>query len=136
VTSQDPLADRYGRPRPWRQRAIVAACVAVGALFLGWLAWSAWSHATPDVQSDLVSFDVVDEHTATAVVEVRFADDDVVRASCTLEAYAEDHTLVGTASFAADPGHGGRYEETLRTERRATSVTLVGCLAPGQTQPR
>lgn len=136
MTSPDLLADRYGRPRPWRRRALIAVCVVVGLVFVGWTAWSAWFHATPEVESTLVSFDVVDEHTATAVVHVQFADADVVRASCTLEAYAEDHTLVGTESFAADPAHGERYEETVRTERRATSVTLVGCLAPGQTQPR
>ena len=136
MSSQDLLADRYGRPQPWRRRALIAVCVAVGVAFVGWIGWSAWFHATPEVESDLVSFDVVDEHTAAAVVQVRFSNDDVVRASCTLEAYAEDHTLVGTSSFAADPGHGERYEEPIRTERRATSVTLVGCLAPGQSQPR
>jgi hypothetical protein len=134
VTSPDLLADRYGRPQPWRRRAVIGACAVLGLVFLAWVAWTAWSHATPEVESSLASYDVVDEHSATAVVEVRLGDD-TVRATCTLRAYAEDHTLVGTLSFATEPGHGNRYEEVLRTERRATSVELVGCLAPGQNRP-
>jgi hypothetical protein len=108
--------------------------VVVVLSFLGWLGWSTWSQATPDVRSDLVTYDVVDEHTATAVVEVRLSGDDVV-AACSLRAFAEDHTVVGTLSFRPHSGEE-RYEETIRTERRATSVDLVGCTAPGQPRPR
>ena len=54
-------------------------------------------------------------------------------ASCTLRAFAEDHSTVGELAF--EPVDG-RNEVTLRTERRATSVTLLGCTAPGQPRPR
>ena len=103
--------------------------------FLGWLAWTTWVHANPVVDSELVSFDVVDEHTATAVVQIDFADDDV-EASCTLRAIAEDHTSVGDLSFTPDPRDGSRFELTIRTERRATSVESLGCLAEGQSRRR
>ena len=45
----------------------------VGVLALAWLAWAGWSQSTPDVQSNLQSFDVVDTHQveATVVVDVR-----------------------------------------------------------------
>ena len=127
------LVDRYGAPAPWRRRLLLVACVAVAAAFLGWLGWTAWAHSTPQVESELVGYEIVDEHTATAVVQVKLSDDDV-DATCTLRAYAEDHTAVGELAFT--PESSGRTERTVRTERRATSVDLLGCTAPDQNRPR
>ncbi len=132
MSSAPDLAHRYGAPTPGRRRALLVACVVLAAAFLGWLGWTIWEQSTPDVRSDLVSYDVVDQHQATAVVEVRLADADV-RASCTLRAYAEDHSVVGELAFRPSEG---RSTQTVRTEREATSVELVGCTAPGQDRPR
>jgi hypothetical protein len=132
VEQTTDLADRYGAPAPWRRRALVAVCVVVVAAFLGWLGWTIWEQSTPQVRSDLVGYDVVDEHLSTATVEVRLADDSVV-ASCTLRAYAEDHTVVGEWVFTPSDGQS---DQDVRTERRATSVELLGCTAPGQDRPR
>ena len=132
MTQPTDLADRYGAPAPWRRRATVAVCVVLVAAFLGWLGWTIWDQSTPQVRSDIVGYKVVDEHLATATVEVRLADDDVV-ASCTLRAYAEDHTVVGEWVFTPVDGQS---EQDVRTERLATSVELLGCTAPGQTRPR
>jgi hypothetical protein len=131
VTQPTDLADRYGAPAPWRRRSLVAGCVVVAAAFLGWLGWTIWDQATPEVRSDLVGYDVVDEHRSTATVEVRLAHG--VVASCTLRAFAEDHTVVGELVFTPEDGQS---EQDVRTERRATSVELLGCTAPGQTRPR
>ncbi len=128
-------SDRYGAPTPWRRRALVIGCCAVAAVFLTWLVWTSWQHANPPVDSELVSFDVVDEHSATAVLQLQFADDDV-EATCLLRAFADDHTVVGELSFTPDPTAGTRVEQTVRTERRATSVESVGCTAEGQSRPR
>ena len=127
------LADRYGAPAPWRRRALLCVIVLVAAAFLGWLGWTAWSHSTPEVESSLVTYDIEDDHTALATVEVRLRDDNV-DATCTLRAYAEDHTVVGELSFT--PAGEGRSDHTVRTERRATSVESLGCTAPGQNRPR
>lgn len=135
MSPQPAPTDRYGAPAPWRRKALIGATVVVAAAFAGWLTWTAVSHSTPDVESTLIGFDAVDEHTATAVVEVDFGADDVV-ASCLLRALAEDHSVVGELSFTAEPDTGTRYEETVRTERRATSVDLVGCTTPDQPRPR
>jgi hypothetical protein len=132
VSQPTDLADRYGASAPWRRRTLVAACVVVVAAFLGWLGWTIWDQTTPQVRSDLVGFDIVDEHRATANVEVVLADDGVT-ASCTLRAYAEDHTVVGELVFSPPDG---RSEQDVRTERRASSVELLGCTAPGQNRPR
>jgi hypothetical protein len=135
VSAQDTLEERYGAPAPWRRRAIIASSVALGVAFLAWLSWSIYEHTTPQVTSELETFSVEDDHTVTAVLVVSLDNSDV-KASCTLRAYAEDHTTVGELTFTPDPGKGRRQVETIRTERRATSVDKVGCTAPGQDRPR
>ena len=87
------------------------------------------------MESELIRFETVDEHSSTAEVRVDFGSDDVV-ATCKLRAYAEDHTVVGELSFTAEPDEGTRYEQTVRTERLAYSVELVGCTTPDQARPR
>jgi hypothetical protein len=129
------LAERYGAPAPWRRRAVVTASVALAVVFLAWLAWTVYEHATPQVTSELETFSVTDDHHVTAVLLVRL-DGAEVRASCTLRAYAEDHTNVGELTFTPDPTEGRRQVQVIRTERRATSVEKVGCTAPGQDDPR
>ena len=135
MSSEVTLSGRYGAPAPWRRRALVVGCVVVALAFGVWLGWSALSHSSPDVESELIGFDTVDEHSSTAVVEVDFGSDDVV-ATCLLRALAEDHSVVGELSFTATPAEGTRYEQTVRTERLATSVDLVGCTTPDQARPR
>jgi hypothetical protein len=128
-------ADRYGAPAPWRRRVLLAGVTVVVGAFLGWLVWTVLVHAAPPVDSDLLSFDIVDEHTAVAVVHVELADD-AADPSCLLRAYAEDHSVVGELSFVPETDDGARIEKTIRTERRATSVESVGCTAQGQSRPR
>lgn len=130
-TSPD-LADRYGSTAPWRRPVLLGACAVVAATFLGWLGWVAWEQSTPEVRSSLVGYDVIDDHRADATIEVRLRDDGVA-ATCTLRAYAEDHTVVGELSFTPEDGTS---TESVRTERLATSVELVGCTSPGQNRPR
>jgi Domain of unknown function (DUF4307) len=132
VTAQTDLGDRYGASAPWRGRVLLGAVVVLAAAFLGWLGWVVWAQSTPEVESRMVGYSVRDEHAALATVEVTLGDD--VEATCELRAYAEDHTIVGELTFR--PERSGRSERTVRTERRATSVELVGCTAPGQNRPR
>jgi Domain of unknown function (DUF4307) len=132
VTTRDArLAERYGAPRRGPRLAAGIVVITLVVAFLGWVAWAAWFHATPSVQSDLIGYTVDDAHTVTAVVDVTLASD--VTASCVLRAVALDHTTVGELSFVPEPG---RNEIALRTDREATAVELAGCTAPGQPQPR
>jgi hypothetical protein len=135
VSAQDTLSGRYGAPSPLRRRATIAASVALGVVFAVWLGWTVYEHATPQVTSELETFSVDDDHHVTAVLVVSLDSDDV-QAACTLRAYAEDHTTVGELTFTPDPAQGKRQVQTIRTERRATSVDKVGCTAPGQDQAR
>ena len=131
------LADRYGAPSRARQRVVIAASGVLGVVFAAWLGWTALFHGDPEVSSDIVTWSIEDEHTATAEVDVRLSDD--AEATCVLRAYAEDHTVVGEVSFQVDAAaleNGSRLDQEIRTERRATSVELVGCTTPDQQRPR
>lgn len=125
------LGDRYGR-RASRRPLAITLTVLLAAAFLGWLAWATWFHATPAVRSEFISFKVHDEHRVTAVVDVDL-DDEARDAECVLRVLAEDHSVVGELPF--EPVDGRNTEE-IRTEREATSVTLVGCTAKGQPRPQ
>jgi hypothetical protein len=135
VSTRDVLAERYGAPSRRRRGVLIAVSVLVALAFAAWLGWTVYDHSTPEVTSELETFSVVDDHTVTAVLVVSLADAEV-EASCTLRAYAEDHTTVGELTFTPDPGEGRRQEQTIRTERRATAVESQGCTAPGQDRPR
>jgi hypothetical protein len=133
--STDPVADRYGRPAPWQRRAVVVGSGLVGALALSWLAWTTVFHATPDVSSELVGWEVVDDHGVIVTVFVKLEGGDAIEigASCQVQATAVDHTVVGSTSFTPDEGLNDVF---LSTERRATSVESVGCTTPDQLRPR
>lgn len=137
VTAQDStsaLAQRYGAPPAWRRPATWAVSAVLAAAFLAWLAWTIADQSAKPVDSDLVSFDVTDLHTATATVDVRVADD-ATGVACLLRAFAEDHSVVGEWSFSPTADDPDRTDQTIRTERQATSVELVGCTADGQARP-
>ena len=125
------LADRYGAPSRWRRTVTVGVAVALAVVSLGWLGWTVWFHSTPAVTSDLVSFDVTNDHETLARLDVELGDG--VEASCRLRAFAEDHTTVGELAFTPVDGTN---EVVIRTERRATTVEKLGCTAPGQPRPR
>lgn len=131
------LAERYGAPSVNRRKAVVAVVVLLAGAALAWLAWVMLVHGRPLVQSDLVGFDPVDDHE----VSVRFAvvrRDEDVEASCLLRAVAADHTIVGELDVPVGPGGdtSQTVERSVRTERAATSVEVVGCTADGQPRRR
>jgi cytoskeletal protein RodZ len=126
------LTDRYAAPPAWRRPVTIAAVVVVALVGLGWLAWAAYVESNPKVQSQLVTFHVVDQHSATARIDVRLASG-TTGASCTVEALAADHSVVGELHFTPTPGTN---DVTIRTDRMATSVDVPGCVAHGQDRPR
>jgi hypothetical protein len=131
------LATRYGTAPSGRRPLLVAGAAALALAFLGWLTWVMLEHGDPEVTSRLTSFEVVDEHTATATFTVvrRTAE---VRASCLVRAQAPDHSVVGELNVAVGPGgeQTQTLTETVRTEREATAVEMVGCRAEGQSRRR
>ena len=131
------LATRYGTRSPAGRRLLLTGVTVVTLAFLGWLAWVILEHGDPEVTSEMVSFEVVDPHTATATFTVARRTPEV-EASCLLRAQASDHAVVGELNLVVGPG-GERVQtltETVRTEREATTVDVVGCLAEGQSRRR
>ena len=135
MTKPGSLAERYGAPAPWRRRIVWVASAVLAVAFLAWLAWAAWARTDPEVESALVGYQVQGEHSATARVTIKLRDADV-QAQCLLRAYATDHSVVGELSFTPTYGAAQPVTETVRTERRATSVELIGCTAAGQPRPQ
>ncbi|HET6627487.1 MAG TPA: DUF4307 domain-containing protein [Nocardioidaceae bacterium] len=127
------LAQRYGTERAWRRPAFVAVVVVLAAAGLAWLVWAMLFHGRPLARSALVTFENPTEHAVTATVTVVRRSDDV-EASCLLRASAADHSVVGELNFTVDSSDAERatITRTVRTEREATTVELVGCVADGQ----
>ena len=130
------LAERYGAPSRARRPLVIVLAVVLSAALVGWLVWATARHSRPEVSSQLEGFRVPGEHSATATFTVvrRQAD---VRATCVLQASAADHATVGQLTVRVTVGGAEpRLTRSMRTERRATAVDLLGCTAPGQPQPR
>jgi Domain of unknown function (DUF4307) len=129
----DPtLAERYAAAPAWRRPLTIAGVVVLALVALGWLAWAAFEEATPKVESQLVDWRPVDAHSVTARVDVRLASG-TTHPSCTVQALASDHTVVGELTFVP---RAGTNDVTVRTERAATAVEVPGCIADGQDRPR
>jgi hypothetical protein len=126
------LTERYAAPPAWRRPVTIGGAVLVALVGLAWLAWATFYQATPKVQSELMSFRVLDVHSVTARVDVRISSG-TTHPSCTVQALASDHSVVGELTFTP---HSGTNEVTVRTERQATAVDVPGCIADGQNRPR
>ena len=103
---------------------------------LTWLFWVISFHGRPQVTSEMVGFEVDGQHAVVARFSV-VRRDAGVSASCLLRAYADDHSVVGEVTLpVTGPQTSRSISASVRTERRATTVDLVGCTAPGQKQAR
>jgi hypothetical protein len=129
------MRDRYGTDRPVRRRLTILLSGLVGLVALAWLGWAVWFQSTPDVESSLTGYQTR-AHTATAHLQVHLRSGSV-KASCLLRAYAADHTVVGELDFAPpSQAKSQSFSKTMRTEREATSLELIGCTSPNQAHPR
>ena len=122
-------AASYGSPKG--ARAVLLVGLVISGVFLVWLAWAAWFHSTPSVRAVLTGYEFTGEHLAVAHVDVSL--DPGVVADCVVQAVAVDHSIVGEVHFSPIDGANSIQ---IRTERAATSITLIGCTAPGQEHPQ
>jgi hypothetical protein len=135
VALSPELADRYGAPSRARRPLVLAVIALLAAAGAAWLVWVLAFHGSPQVTSELVGYDVRGEHSTRVSFTVVRRDADV-RASCLVRALAADHAVVGEMTVPVTSGPATRrVTATLRTERRATGVDVVGCTA-GQQQRR
>lgn len=125
------MDERYGVRTPNQRRLTLVAVAALALALLTWLGWAAWSHSRPDVKGQVNSYEVVSPHEVTVVLDVHRRSSAAV--TCTVQAQAEDHVVVGEDEVeipAGDPGDV-QASASLRTDREATTATVTRCtLAP------
>jgi hypothetical protein len=83
--------ERYGVAKATRWPAIA---VVVGILGIGWLMWSALYHSNPPLRSQLVSFAITDDRSASVRYFIERQDSNQV-VVCTLIARDFDKNIVG-----------------------------------------
>ncbi len=122
------MDERYGVRTPNQRRLTLVAVAAVALALLTWVAWAAWSHGRPDVKGRLNSYDVVSPHEVTVVIDVHRRSGDPV--TCTVQAQAEDHVVVGEDEVEIPAGDSGDVQTTatVRTDREATTATVTQCV--------
>ena len=130
--ASDRIAQRYGGRSAWGRTAFLAAGGVLIAALIGWFVWAVWLHSHPKVGSSMDSWKLVGDNAVTITVDVHIYDA-TAHPTCSVMAYAEDHSTVGEHSFRPI---SGRQTITLRTERAATSVDWRGCTATGQKNPQ
>jgi len=121
------LDERYGRRAGSRTLGMRVAVGAVVAVLLGYLMWTAWFHSQPTLSGKLRTYDVISPHEVRVTLDV-FRPDGVA-ATCTLRAQASDHSVVGEDEVLVAAGEPGTSSLTtvLRTDREATSISVVDC---------
>ena len=130
------LQERYRSPRPVTRVVAVVIIVALVASGMSFLAWAVLFQSTPQVTSELSTWEIRDDHLVVAYLAVE-RDSQFVEASCRLRAIAADHTVVGEVTVPVTDGPVRQSMEVeIRTERRATTVERIGCTAPDQPRPR
>jgi hypothetical protein len=83
--------ERYGVAKATRWPVIA---LVVGVLGIGWLMWSALYHSNPSLRSQLVSFTITDDRTASVRYFIEREDSNQV-VVCTLIARDFDKNIVG-----------------------------------------
>jgi hypothetical protein len=128
IPPTDPsLAQRYGTDRRRGRRVGLALGGLLALVLLVWAIWAGTAQDQEPIEADIASYQVVSTHEIQAKLSVHFHDADA-QGSCLLRATAEDHTIVGELNLTADELRAaeGRWIP-IRTERRATTVTVVRC---------
>jgi hypothetical protein len=127
------VADRYPRRR---RRPRVLGIVAVGlvaAVGLVWLVWAALAHARPVVSGEVHLWHIDSDAKASFTLTVDRRDPSVP-VSCRVIAQAQNFETVGEKTIALGATRASLVDvtETMRTLRRATSVSLDTCWQRGR----
>lgn len=122
-------AGRYPTRRRRRPLVIVAVSL-VAAVGLGWLIWAAAVHSQPAVSGAVHVWKVASDSSVTFTLTVERPDPSVA-ATCRVIAQATNFETVGekTINVAAGSNRLTDVHDSLRTIRRATSVSLSSCTA-------
>jgi hypothetical protein len=127
-STDDLLAQRYGRPGGTRRRPLAVALVTVLAIAsVVWVGWSAWSHSNHDATGHLLSYTVTSDTTTEVSVQIDRRTGAAVE--CDVYAQAADHSRVGERLLLIPEGEPGQLQltETITTQRRAVNGVFGSC---------
>lgn len=118
------LSTRYGTRmrRPWLFPAIVVIGIALG------IAWAVWvATAEKPFSARLYGYEVTSDHSTTVKLDIHRPKPRTLE--CTVQAQAEDHSVVGerTITIASSARKTIRTTTSIETERRAVTGVLKGC---------
>ena len=126
--TRELMRQRYGyreNSRAWRVIAIVTA-----AIFLPWLAWSAWHHSNPEIRVTLISFqnETPKSIEITYLVERR---DPSKQLRCTLLARDKDKNVVGEIEQVIPAAKQGKqsFTTTIPTRIPPVNAAVLDCRA-------
>jgi Domain of unknown function (DUF4307) len=127
ISHATSLADRYGTGRRRGRRAGWVVGGLLCAALLAWAVWAGASQGREPLEVDVTSYQVVGIHEVRVKLAPHFREADT-DGTCLVRATAEDHTVVGELNITADQLRAARGTWIpIRTERRATTATLVRC---------
>ncbi|WP_345751005.1 DUF4307 domain-containing protein [Microbacterium rhizophilus] len=128
MTTQAELDDRYGRTRdPVRRRIVWGAVIAVAALGVGWLGWTAVSGSIDAVSVDGLGYEVRDAHSVE--VSFQFTAPAGRSVACAVQALDEQFGVVGwkIVEYEGAADHRTRRTETVPTVAEATTGLVESC---------
>jgi len=125
--TDDLLSDRYGRARrpKWLFPIVAVTLIGIG---VAWSVWAALPNVDKPITSQLYGYDVTSDRRVALTVEVHRTDGG--KAVCSVNAQAEDHTIVGERDVEVPDSDEKTVlvRTTVETERRAVAGVLKGCV--------
>jgi hypothetical protein len=103
---------------------VVAVLAGLALLGLGWLVWL---RASTPVTAELTAYTVRSAHRVAVTVQIHRSG--AFAGSCSVQALAEDHSVVGRDTILVGPGapRTVSVSRTIRTDRLATTAEVVSC---------
>ncbi len=125
--TQDFLRERYGKRNNNLWKYLALALLAIG---LPWLMWSAWYHSNPEARVTLVSFKAIDERQIEITFELDRRNPGLTH-SCTLVARDFDKNIVGEIELdvAPSPSNPIKMTATIPTRLEAVNAAVLSCRA-------
>ena len=118
--------ERYGATKATRWPAVA---LVVAILGIGWLMWSALYHSNPPLRSQLVSFTITDDRTASVRYFIEREDSNQV-VVCTLIARDFDKNVVGQIDQEIPAGKSKVELVTdVPTRSKAVNADVSSCRA-------
>lgn len=123
--TQELLIARYGAARKNYWKFLALALLALG---LPWLMWSAWYHSNPEVRVTLVSFKPIDDRSIEITFDIDRRDPELAH-TCTLIARDYEKNVVGEIDLPVAPSDSSptQVKAVIPTRLAAVNAGVLEC---------